>query len=110
MISYEGFDEAVLIHALYQGAHRPGMGDHWTPAAVIDIGHSVGPGLSVDDVRAEFADRLTDECISIDYYRGRPLKVLLDTRTKTFEERLFDRDAGQGAAQQVVDQLRSRAA
>jgi len=105
MISYEGIDEAVLIHALYQHAYKPGLGSIMTPAAMLDVMGSI-KGLSVEDVRAEFCTR--GPVIGIDYYRGRPLKVSIDIETKEFDSRLFDRDAVAGVAQRVVDYLRAQ--
>lgn len=99
MISYEGIDEAELIHALHHGTRAQGMG----------VLHN-RPSLTVEDVRAEPAERPAHVRYSFDYYHGRPLKVRLDTDAKEFDPRLYDRDAGTGTAQQVVDRLRAKAA
>lgn len=105
MISYKGIDEAVLIHALYENAYRPGMGSSMTPAALIDIASSIAGAVTVDVVRSEFGDFLRRDIINIDYYKGRPIKVNLDTKAKEFDPRLFDRDAGRGRAADVVGRL-----
>ena len=98
-ISYKGIDESELIHALYHGTRPLGMG----------YLHNMD-ALSLDDVRLALAER--DECsrYDFDYFFGRPLKLRLDTVTKTFRARLYDRDAGIGAAQAIVDGLRGKAA
>ncbi len=97
-ISYEGIDEAVLIHALHHGTQPLGMG----------FLHNK-PDLSVDDVRAELASiRAQGYDLRFDYYHGRPLKLELDDKTKTFRTNLYDRDAGPGKAARIVASLRSK--
>lgn len=118
-ISYEGIDEAELIHGLYHGTRALGMG------ALHDIG-----GLTVEQVRSDIetlkpqkpwsmpaalpggsGSREPGGHLYFDYYRGRPLKCGIDTERKVITDpRLYDRDAGQGAARRVVDALRARKA
>ena len=114
MVNYEGIDEAVLLHALYHASQPLGLGM---------LQHR--GDLSVDDVRAELGsaykrpafgipamDRPNEEedgAIRFDYYHGHPFKFTLDTKTKSFEERLYDRDAGAGTAQRVIDRLHAEA-
>lgn len=107
MISYEGIDEAELIHGLYHGQSTCAVG---TPAWAIDMAHS--NRVTVDSVRDDLArfKRDSDGCLYLDYYCGRALKLKLDPKAQEFNERLYDRDAGLGAAQRVVDRLRSKAA
>ncbi len=95
-ISYEGIDEAVLIHALYHGTRPLGMG----------VLHD-RPGLSVKDVVDALGNGTGgfDESLYIDYLAGRPLKVRIDTKAKTVTTRLYDRDAGDGACQRIVERL-----
>lgn len=111
MINYDGIDEATLIHALYHGTRPLGMGVFQNIA-----------GLTLEDVKTELdgaykrpeygiphldhPNQEFDGTISFDYYHGRPLKLTLNTKDKTFEERLYDRDAGQGAAKAIVDKLK----
>lgn len=97
-ISYQGIDEAVLLHALYHGTQPLGMG----------ILHNK-EGLTLDEVRADLATREPDRMgeVGWDYYRGRPLKLGFNLAAKTFRTGLYDRDAGQGAAQRIVDRLRT---
>lgn len=112
-ISYDGIDEAVLVHALYHGTRALGMG----------VFQNV-EGLTLDQVKRELEaaypkgdygipamnlpNATGEKNIYFDYYHGRPLKLTLDRVTKTFEDRGYDRDAGAGAAQKIVDGLRSR--
>lgn len=97
-ISYDGIDEATLIHGLYFGTRALGMG----------VLHDKRD-LTIDQVREDVQKMgRWNDSITIDYYRGRPLKVDIDTKAKTFEPRLYDRDAGHGAAQSVVDHLLAR--
>jgi len=105
MISYEGIDEATLVHGLYHGTPRLGLD---TPAGIIDAAHG-GPRVTVEELAAELAPDMGGDELYIDYYRGRPLKVRLDLKSKTFSEHLYDRDAGQGAAARVVAALRGAA-
>lgn len=95
MISYAGIDEAVLVHALYHGTVAQGMG----------MLHDCRQ-LTLTQVRADFAAQSVNWQYGFDYYRGRPLKIQLDPKTKEFDPRLYDRDAGEGAAQRIIDQLR----
>jgi hypothetical protein len=113
-ISYDGVDEADLVLGLYRGTRALGMGRL----------HDA-PGITVEDVRADLAgmrdvgefgiptmdmpDRRGDSAIRFDYYRGRPLKCSLDPARKVLRGvRLYDRDAGAGAAAAVVARLRNR--
>lgn len=112
MISYEGIDEATLINGLYHGTGSLPLN---TPAGLIER-MSGGSRVTIEVVQADLADDGSELGgdrpgeIYTDYYRGRPLKVLLDTKAKTFNERGYDMDAGQGAAARVVDSLRKQAA
>lgn len=109
MISYEGIDEAELIHGLYHGTGQLAVD---TPAGLIDILHG-GSKVTLRAVQEDLAEGVVhafdDAMMHIDYYRGRPLKVRLDLRLQNFDERLYDRDAGEGAAARVIAALRARA-
>ncbi len=95
-LSYAGIDEAVLIHALYHGTQALGLGQL----------HDM-PDLTVEQVRADLERQLEQTSrLYIDYYRGRPFKTHIDTVAKTFTTRLYDRDAGDGAAERVLSTLR----
>jgi hypothetical protein len=102
-INYSGISEATLIHSLYHGTVPLGYGHL----------HHKGD-LSLDDVAADLDEMAKGEypqpdhrgLIRFDYYRGHPLKLTLDTVNKTFNPRLYDRDAGRGAAERIVAQLK----
>lgn len=100
-ISYEGIDEDVLINALYHGTAPLGMG----------FLHHVG-SLTVEDTRADLVacvDNVSpDGKLYFDYYRGHPLKTIFDTVNKTFNPRLYDRDAGAGTAAGIVAKLKNK--
>lgn len=99
-ISYDGIDEAVLIHGLYHGTRAIGMGHD-------------RPGMTVEDTKSLMYDKglmydrpsLTSCVVKIDYFAGRPLKVDINTNARTVTTSLYDRDAGEGACQRVVDRL-----
>lgn len=105
MISYKGIDEAELVHGLYHGQASCGTG---SPALAIEVGHRLKGGVTVDSVRAELAKypRNSEGGLYLDYFAGRALKLRLDPKSEEFDERSYDRDAGAGAAQRVVDELR----
>lgn len=99
-VSYEGIDEAELVFALHNGTRAQGMG----------ILHE-RKGLTLDDVRADLEQYKEsfeeNERIRFDYYYGRPLKVTLDTKNKMLlRTDLYDRDAGDGMAQLIINRLR----
>src|SRR3954470_6264884 len=98
-VSFEGLDPAEVVHALYHGTRALGMG------ALHDQ-----PKMTVEQVRDALAlhPPTKNERRYLDYFYGRPLKIDLDLHTKTFRSRLYDRDAGHGQAQYVIDQLRAR--
>ena len=115
-ISYEGIDEAELVHGLYHGTRALGMGRLHDAA-----------GLSVEQVRADLEAMKPQRPLSapqdlpgghgnregdvlyLDYYRGRPLKCSIDTGRKLLRGvRLYDRDAGPGACAAVMERLRGK--
>ena len=97
MIDYKGIDEATLIHALYHGTTPLGMG--------VFQNH---PSLTIEEVRNDLREAHTKGLeLRFDYYYGRPLKLRLDEKAKTFDGRLYDRDAGPGKAERIVKRLRA---
>lgn len=97
MINFDGIDIAVLVHALYHGTHPLGMGVMYDQ-----------PGLTVEQVREDVESRNAfDGVLHIDYFHGRPLKVALDLESKTFDPRLYNRDAGPSRAEEIVLNLRA---
>ena len=55
-------------------------------------------------VTVEHCAELLEKCRYFDYLHGRVLKV--DLSGDEFDERLYDRDCGKGAAQRAVDSIR----
>jgi hypothetical protein len=117
-ISYEGIDEADLVLGLYRGTRALGMGHlHNAPALTVeqvreDIAamQPCGEFAPPQDIPGGTGDN-TGGILRFDYYRGRPLKCSLDTERKVLRGvRLYDRDAGHGAAAAVIDSLRRKAA
>lgn len=92
-INIEGIDRASLIAELHNGASPLGMG--WLHAK---------PAMTAEQVAEQLGERLTEEEIYLDYFNGRPLKVAIGKTTMT--TRLYDRDAGQGRAAEIVAALR----
>lgn len=103
MIDIKGLDKVDVLDALYRRAAPQGLG--FIAAAV------EGPGMTrkhlaraIDEKRSLNYPR--EGSIYFDYFAGRPLKV--DIGGDEFDPWLFDRDAGEGAAAEVIDDLRGR--
>lgn len=99
-ISYEGIDENTLLWRLYHGTRPLGLGFlHDRP--------DFSP-IEAAEVVAHAREHAPDGLLRFDYVAGRPIKVSFDTNTKTIRRAaLYDRDAGSGACQRVVDEIRS---
>lgn len=96
-IDISGLDEAAVLAALWVGTQPLGLG--FLQAQVV---------VTVDEAREWFKEYRA-RCngpVHFDYVRGRPIKVTFDGDLLRFT-RLYDRDAGEGAAQRVVDALRA---
>ena len=92
MINIEGIDKAEVLCALYNASKVQGMGIF----------------LSADiPMPVEEAQILLEYGTSFDYLHGKVMKIDLSD-DKQFEERLYDRDNGIGAAQRVIDHLREK--
>lgn len=90
MIDIKGLNKAAVLAALYNASRPLGMGIlHYTP----------------DDMTSEQAEELLKKHQYFDYLQGRVMKVNLES-DDGFEERLYDRDNGQGAAARAVDEIR----
>jgi hypothetical protein len=101
-ISYEGIDEAELIHALYRGTRPVGLGMHTNR-----------PGLTLQEVKADLeemrASKFFQDKYDFDYYYGRPFKLTFDLKTKVLHRiDLYNRDAGPGTAERIIENLRNR--
>lgn len=90
MVNIEGLNVAKVLAALYNASRPRGMGF-----------------LSYDPkpMTEEEAWALLNKIRHFDYLKGRALQVSLDN-AKEFDEWMYDRANGSGAAQAVVDQLR----
>ncbi|MBR5862169.1 MAG: hypothetical protein IKZ08_02455 [Bacteroidales bacterium] len=91
MISIKGLDKAKVLKALYDASHVQGMG--WLQAAPDGY-------VTVEHCR----ELLNEGQYYFDYLYGKVLKVNLSG--DEFDERLYDRDNGSGAARRVIDILR----
>lgn len=95
MIDIKGLNKAEVLKALYDGSHIQGMG----------FMQAVPDGF----VTVEHCQQLLEETAYpyFDYLYGRVMKIDLSS-DESFEERLYDRDNGPGAAQRVIDRLRNK--
>jgi hypothetical protein len=92
-ISIEGLDKALVLAGLYNAARPQGMGFlQYDPAPM---------------TREQAQAIIDGGSLYFDYLKGRVMKV--DLSGEEFNEWCFDRDNGQGAAQAVIDVLRSGA-
>lgn len=95
MVSIKGLNKAAVLVALYNNSHQQGLGFlHTRGAAAMTV--------------AQAQDELDRSGPSkyFDYLHGRVMKVGLESDTE-FNERLYDRDNGPGAAQRAIDELRA---
>ena len=89
MVSIKGLDKAKVLKALYDNSHVEGMG----------FVHAAPEGTVTEDRCRELLEKNT----AYDYLYGRVMKV--DLAGDEFDERLYDRDCGEGAAQRAVDSI-----
>lgn len=90
MVDIKGLDKARVLKALYDHSHVQGSG----------FLQAVPDGV----VTVEYCAGLLAKHSYFDYLNGRVLKV--DLSGDEFDERLYDRDCGKGAAQRAVDSIR----
>ncbi len=91
MVDIKGLDKARVLKALYDNSHVQGLG----------FMHAVPDGT----VTVERCAEILEKGMEFDYLYGRVLKVELST--DEVDERLYDRDCGEGAAQRAVDSIRA---
>lgn len=90
-IDITGLDKADVLAALYNAARTQGIGLlHYRPG----------------DMTSEEARQRLEISTSVDYLRGRVLKVNLSGDSLC--PFAYDRDNGQGAAERVIDALRAQ--
>lgn len=91
MVSIKGLSKPDVLAALYNRARPQGMGFiHYTP----------------EDMTKEQAELLLQQTNYFDYVRGRAMKVDLSS-DEEFDERLYDRDNGFGAAQSAINTIKT---
>lgn len=90
MIDISGLDKKKVPMALYDAAKPQGLG----------LLH-----FSVEPMTEEEAAALLGKDTYFDYVNGRVMKVDL-TYDNHFDERLYDRDNGEGAAAKAVERVR----
>jgi hypothetical protein len=103
-ISIEGLEPSDVLAALYNAARPLGMGMlHYTPEKM----SRVDDQEIIDRMRREWDGK---EFASVDYVKGRPLKVTLDLTGKVLRNaRLYDRNQGEGLCAEVIETLRKAA-
>lgn len=92
MVDISGLSKARVLMALYSKSKVIGLGifaDHAVRDVPLTIKH-------FQDIVAERLD--------FDYLYGRSMKI--DISEDQFDERLYDRDHGEGIAQVAIDELR----
>jgi len=90
-----GLDKAEVLAALYNGSRQRGMWFLQTRGA---------EGMTVEQAREELAN---NERQYFDYLHGRVMKISL--RGDELNTALYNRDNGQGAAEAIIEALRSNA-
>lgn len=89
MIEFEGKSKAKVLKALYDHSHCQGISHMFA-----------GADIAVTEGMCEA--RLKEDPY-VDYFHGRVIKV--DFSGDAFDEYLYDRDCGKGAAQRAVDSV-----
>lgn len=92
MINIEGLDKGEILRQLYNNAKWQGFG-------IIQF--------DPRDMGIEEATMIIKKQTYFDYFLGRSMKVDLESDIE-FEEYLYDRDNGEGVAQQVIDSIREQ--
>lgn len=90
MINIKGLNKAKVLKALYDNSHEQGLG----------FLQAVPKGF----VTVEHCEELLKEQTYFDYMYGRVLKV--DLSDDEFDEWLYDRDCGRGAAERAINSIR----
>lgn len=90
MIDIKGLNKAEVLAALYNNSKPQGLGFlHFDPK----------------EMTVAEAEEILKQTTDFDYLKGRVMKVDLSS-DDGFEEWLYDRDNGNGAAQRAIDSLR----
>ena len=94
-VDISGIDKEILLEALWTRS---------TPAAFFSLNGSTPPPFSFSAAKSE----LSNDGYA-DYICGRAIKTNI-YQEDTIDSYMYDRDAGTGAFQEVVNQLRQREA
>ena len=89
-------DKAEVLAALYNASRQQGMGF---------MNSRGGSQMTVEQARKEIE---ANPSLYFDYLHGRVMKIRL--KDDEMDERLYDRDNGQGAAQRALSHLMQKAA
>lgn len=94
MVNIKNLPKALVLKALFDASHQQGMG-------FLD-------SRGKEQMSIENAKTLTSDSryLQFDYVFGRVLKI--DISGDEFDERLYDRDNGYGAAEHAIRNLRNR--
>lgn len=87
MVDIKGLDKAKVLKALYDGSHIQGLG-------ILQ---------AISDFTLDNARNCLSKTSDFDYLYRRVLKVNLSG--DSFDERLYDRDNGKGAAQRAISKI-----
>jgi hypothetical protein len=91
MVDISGLDKAEVLTALFNGSQQLGLGFLQREGS---IPMTVGEAQTYIDAGI----------VKFDYLKGRVMKI--DISGPFVEERLYDRDNGEGAVQRVIDSLK----
>ena len=96
MVNFSGHSKAKVLAALWNGSHCQGMSFF-----AANPTHNTMTEAEAQQIIDERGSNLY-----FDYLEGRVLKVDLRGDVEAFDERLYDRDCGDGAAQKAINGLR----
>ena len=90
MVDISGLDKAEVLYALYNSSHYQGI-------SFLGMVNN----YTLEDCRKDFEESKSKY---FDYLHGKVIKVNLSG--DNFDPFLYDRDCGEGAAQEAIDKLR----
>ena len=103
MIDIKGLDKAEVLYTLYHNSHIQGMPFLGLP--------QTKEGFTLNRAKELIKERGYNPegenrpcCLYFDYVKGHVIKC--DITNDEFEERLYDRDCGEGAAAKAIEYVR----
>lgn len=103
MIDIKGLDKAEVLYSLYHNSHAQGMSFLGLPRAeesfTLEHAQELIKETGYDP---EGENRLG--CLYFDYVEGHVIKC--DITNDEFDERLYDRDCGEGAAAKAIEYVK----